>query len=90
MLCRIELPQIEVPLLAVENPADEHDLDHVDKLELLVHRGLETGVESGQLSFLTLRQTRLFPGREPRWGSGPELRGCDPFGVVRLGDVKPP
>ena len=37
VLCRIELPQIESPLLARENPADEHDLDYVDKLELLVH-----------------------------------------------------
>ena len=37
VLCRIELPHIEVPLLARENPADEHDLDYVDKLELLVH-----------------------------------------------------
>ena len=49
VLCRIKLPQIEVPLLAGENPADEHDLDHIDKLELLVHQGLETGLESGQL-----------------------------------------
>ena len=49
MLSRIELPQVEVPLLAGENPADEHDLDYVDKLELLVHLGLETGLESGQL-----------------------------------------
>ena len=37
VLCRIELPHIEVPLLAREDPADEHDLDYVDKLELLVH-----------------------------------------------------
>ena len=49
VLCRIKLPQIEGPLLAGENPADEHDLDHVDKLKLLVHQGLETGLESGQL-----------------------------------------
>ena len=34
---RVELPQVESPLLARENPADEHDLDYVDKLELLVH-----------------------------------------------------
>ena len=47
--CRIELPQIKGPLLAGEDPADEHDLDHIDKLELLVHQGLETGLESGQL-----------------------------------------
>ena len=37
VLRRIELHQIESPLLARENPADEHDLDYVDKLELLVH-----------------------------------------------------
>ena len=49
VLCRIKLPQIEGPLLAGENPADEHDLDHVNKLKLLVHQGLETGLESGQL-----------------------------------------
>ena len=49
VLCWIKLPQIEVPLLTGENPADEHDLDHIDKLELLVHQGLETGLESGQL-----------------------------------------
>ena len=33
----IELPHTEAPSLARENPADKHDLDYVDKLELLVH-----------------------------------------------------
>ena len=37
VLRRIELPHVETPSLARENPADEHDLDYVDKLELLVH-----------------------------------------------------
>ena len=37
VLSRIELPQFKGPLLARENLADEHDLDYVDKLELLVH-----------------------------------------------------
>ena len=37
VLHRIELPHIEAPSLARENPVDEHDLDYVDKLELLVH-----------------------------------------------------
>ena len=37
VLGQIKLPQFEGPLLARENPADEHDLDYVDKLELLVH-----------------------------------------------------
>ena len=37
VLRRIELPHVEAPSLARENLADEHDLDYVDKLELLVH-----------------------------------------------------
>ena len=37
VLRRIELPHIEALSLARENLADEHDLDYVDKLELLVH-----------------------------------------------------
>ena len=37
VLRRIELPHVEAPSLARENPADKHDLDYIDKLELLVH-----------------------------------------------------
>ena len=37
VLHRIELRHVEAPSLARENLADEHDLDYVDKLELLVH-----------------------------------------------------
>ena len=37
----IELPHIEVPLLAREDPADEHDLDYIDKFELLAHQVLD-------------------------------------------------
>ena len=90
VLRRVELPQVESPLLAREDQADEHNLDYVDKFELLVHQGLDACLESGQLSFLTPRQARLLPGGEPCWGSGSELGGCDPFRVARLGDVKPP
>ena len=50
---RIELPHVEAPSLARENSADEHDLDYVDKLELLVHQLLDTGLESGQLPRIT-------------------------------------
>ncbi len=49
VLCRIKLPQVEGPLLAGENPADEHDLDHVDKLELLSCHTPDTFLESIQL-----------------------------------------
>ena len=49
----VELPQVESPLLTWEDPADEHNLDYVDKLELLVHQGLDACLESGQLSFFT-------------------------------------
>ena len=53
VLRRIELPHVKAPSLARENPADEHDLDYVDKLELLVQHVLNTCLESGQLSFFT-------------------------------------
>ena len=53
VLGQIELPQLEGPLLARENPADEHDLDYVDKLEFLVHQGLDAGLESGQFLRIT-------------------------------------
>ena len=87
---RVELPQVESPLLAREDQADEHNLDYVDKFELLVHQGFDACLESGQLSFFTPRQARLLPGGEPRRGSGSKLGGCDPFGVAWLGDVKLP
>ena len=73
---RVELPQVESPLLTREDPADEHNLDYVDKFELLVHQGLDACLESGQLSFFTPRQARLFPGRERRWGSGRNSGGA--------------
>ena len=47
VLCRIELPHVEAPSLARENPVDGPCLDYVDKLELLVHQLLDTGLESG-------------------------------------------
>ena len=53
MLRRVELPQIEGPPLTWEDQADEHNLDYVDKLELLVRQGLDACLESGQLSFFT-------------------------------------
>ena len=53
VLRRIELPQVELPLLAREYPADEHNLDYFDKLELLVHHVLNTCLESGQLFRIT-------------------------------------
>ena len=51
MLCQVELPQIEGPLLTREDPADEHNLDYVDKLELLVHQGLDACLQSSHLFF---------------------------------------
>ena len=49
VLRRIELPHIEAPSLARENLADEHDLDYVDKLELLACHIPDTFLESVQL-----------------------------------------
>ena len=36
VLSRFEFPQIEGPSLTWEDPAEEHDLDHVDKLDLFL------------------------------------------------------
>ena len=46
---RDELPQIDCPPLAGQDPANEHDLDHVDKLDVLVLHALDAVYESGQL-----------------------------------------
>ena len=49
VLGRVELPQVEGPSLTREDPAEEHDLDYVDKLNLLVHQVSDAGLESGHL-----------------------------------------
>ena len=90
VLCRIKLPQMEGPLLAREEPADEHDLDYVDELDLLVHKVLDAGLESGQLFLITPCQARLFPRGEPCREARSEFGGRHPFRVTRLGDVEPP
>ena len=36
VLRQVELPRIEGPLLTREDQADEHNLDYIDKFELLV------------------------------------------------------
>ena len=90
VLRRIELPQVELPLLAREYPADEHDLDYVDKLELLVHQLLDTGLESGQLLRITPNPAAVFPGGEPCGDARSEFGGRYPCGVARLGDIEPP
>ena len=46
---RDEFPQIECPPLARQYQANEHDLDHVDELDVLVLHALDAGDESGQL-----------------------------------------
>ena len=90
VLRRVELPQVELPLLTRENPAVEHDLDHVDKFELLIHHVLNTCLESGQLFRTTPGQALLFPGGEPRGDAGSKFGGRHLVGVARLCDVESP
>ena len=90
VLCRVELPQIECPSLTREDPAEEHDLDHVDELDFLAHHVFDACLESGQLYRGTPRQALLFPGGEPRGDSRSKFGGRHPVGVARLGDVEPP
>ena len=85
-----ELPQIECPPLARQNSANEHDLDHIDKLDVLVLHAQDAGLESGKLCRFTPGQALLFLGGEPHGGSGPEFGGRRPVGVAWLDDVEPP
>ena len=49
VLGRVEPPHIERLSLTREDPAEEHDLDHVDKLDFLAYHIFNTVLESGQL-----------------------------------------
>ena len=90
MLGRVELPQIEVPSLTREDPAEEHDLDHIDKLDLLGHQVSDAGLESGHLFRIAPRQARLFPRCESGGDAGSKFGGRCPLRVTRLDDIKPP
>ena len=80
---RDELPQIKSPSLAQKNSADEHDLDHVDKLDVLVNHTFDTVLKSGQLRRLALGQALLLPRGEPHGDSGSEFGGqLAPHGSV--------
>ena len=46
---RVELPHMECPSLTWKDPAEEHDLDHVHKLDLLAYHILDAVLESDQL-----------------------------------------
>ena len=46
---RVELPQIADLSLTLKDPAKEHNLDHVDKLDFLAYHILNACLESGQL-----------------------------------------
>ena len=76
VLGRVELPQIECPSLTRENPAEEHDLDHVDELDFLAHHVFDARLESGQLYRGTPGQALLFPGGEPHGDSGSKFRAA--------------
>ena len=75
VLGRVDLSQVEGPSLTRKDPAEEHDLDYVDKFNLLVHQVLDAGLESGQLPRITPRQARLFLGGEPCGDARSEFGG---------------
>ena len=79
VLRRVELLQVELPLFARKYPADEHNLDYVDKVELLVHHVLNTCLEFGQLFRIPPGQALLFPGGEPHGDARIRTRGPLPM-----------
>ena len=49
VLGRVEFPQVKSPSLTREDPAEEHDLDYVDKLKFLAYHVPDTLLDSIQL-----------------------------------------
>ena len=49
VLGRIKLPQVASPALAWQDAASEHHLDHIDKLDVIVHHALDARLECSQL-----------------------------------------
>ena len=49
VLRRIKLPHMDSPALADENPAKQHHLDYIDKLDILGHHALDTCLQRYQL-----------------------------------------
>src|SRR3954470_11459847 len=45
VLRRVEFPQSKIPLLAREDPADEHNLDNIDMPDWLVYQGLDASLQ---------------------------------------------
>ena len=46
VLGRIELPQMASPALARKDLAKKHHLDHIDKVDVLVHHALDARLQS--------------------------------------------
>ena len=53
VLGQVEFPQIKIPSLTREDPAEEHDLDYGDKFNLPFNQVFDAGLESGQLCRIT-------------------------------------
>ena len=49
VLGRVELPHIECPSVTWKDPTEEHDLDHIDKLDFPAYHIFNTVLEYGQL-----------------------------------------
>ena len=49
VLGRIKLPQIAGLALAWKDPAKKHHLDHIDKIDVLVHHSPDAGLQHGHL-----------------------------------------
>ena len=85
MLRRVELPQIEGPSLKWEDQADEHNLDYVDKLELLVHQGLDACWSPVNSPFLP--QDRLVSFQDVSRVGGPDQNSGGATHLVSRGSV---
>ena len=58
VLGRVELSQVESPLLTREDPTEKHDLDYGDEFDLPVYQIFDAGLKYGHLYRTTPRRKR--------------------------------
>ena len=82
VLLRIELPQSGSSALVREDLANQHNLDHIDELDVFVHHALDARLQRHQLIRRRPIWALLHPGGQPHWSSGLEFGSRGPGGIA--------
>ena len=89
VLLWIKLPQRAASALAREDPANQHHLNYIDKLDVLGYHALNARLQRYQLIGRTPVRTLLDPGGESHGSAGAEFGSSGPGGAAGFRDVEP-